>query len=197
MNGHFCYPQKNTLPSLLLLGICFFTAPAWGLEEADEYALKAVFLFNLAKFIAWPAAAFADDTKAHKQKFQFCILGKTKFNGAMKITIEAEKVRSRAVEVRHNIALDAESYSCQIVFISELESPRLQEILSFYQGRPILTVSDLEGFAKHQGMVEFYKENNRIRLAINARSLREANLKASANLLRVAKILSAEAIEAP
>jgi len=191
----FYTSSKTSVLGILSLMFCIYTIPAWSLEEADEYALKAVFLFNLAKFISWPSNTFQNEVEDNQQKFHFCILGDTKFNGEMEETIEAETVRSRDVEVEKDIALDVSSYRCQIIFISEFEEDRLPEILDFYRGRPILTVSDLEGFAENEGMVEFYKQNSRIRLAINAKSLREANLKANANLLRVAKILSADAIE--
>lgn len=197
MNWDFFNSLKTSIQAFLLLITCLFIQPVAAdhhsqnrLEEADEYALKAVFLFNLAKFISWPKTAFPQDTATHKQTFKFCILGKTLFNGGMKAIIEAEKVRSRSIKVEKDIALNEASYECQIIFISRREEKRLPQILKFYRGRPILTVSDLEHFAHKQGMVEFYQQDERIRLAINAESLREAKLKASANLLRVAKVLA-------
>ncbi len=172
--------------------------PAWGLDEVDEYALKAVFLFNLAKFISWPDSTFANA----EQKFRFCILGETKFNGDMKRTIEGEKINARAISVEKEIELDSSSYSCQILFISPKEASRLSEIMDFFKDYPVLTVSDLKDFANLGGMVEFYKENlykegERIRLAININALQGAKLQANANLLRVAKLISPIPLESP
>ena len=41
-------------------------------DSFQEYQVKAVFLFNFAKFVEWPAAAFKDA----QSSITLCILGK-------------------------------------------------------------------------------------------------------------------------
>ncbi len=179
------YNKLTRFLVLTFLSLFLYVQPVWSLTRADEYALKAVFLFNLAKFVTWPDESFSADT----QKFQFCLLGDTQFNQKMEATMEAETVKQRDIDVNMSVDLDSSSDQCQIVFIAEKEKKQLDEILTYFSDRPVLTVSDMEDFAEKGGMVEFYIENNRVRLAINPDTLQAVDLRAAANLLRVAKIV--------
>jgi hypothetical protein len=55
--------------------------------------------------------------------------------------------------------------------------------------RGVLTVGDAADFARIGGMIGFYVENNKIRLQINARTAKEANLSISSKLLRLAAVV--------
>jgi hypothetical protein len=55
--------------------------------------------------------------------------------------------------------------------------------------RSILTVSDADEFARSGGMIRFRLENNKIRLQINLRAAKAANLAISSKLLRVAEVI--------
>ena len=99
-----------------------------------------------------------------------------------------ERLGERPIQVRryHRIA-DLEE--CQILFISRSESERVPEILSSVKNRPVLTVSDADGFANQGGMIQFVTDKSRIRLRINLDAAEAANLTISSKLLRVAEIV--------
>jgi hypothetical protein len=79
--------------------------------------------------------------------------------------------------------------TCHVLFISRSEAERLEKILASLKGRNILTVSDIDDFAVHGGMIRFLIENNKIRLRVNLEAARSANLVISSKLLRPAEIV--------
>jgi hypothetical protein len=152
--------------------------------RASEYEVKAVFLFNFAQFVDWPAAAFpASDTP-----LVICVLGNDPFGGALDQTVRDERLGGRPFQIRRYHSVD-EIKTCHILFISRSEGDRPQAILAILKNRPILTVSDADGFAERGGMIRFVTDRNRIRLQLNLAATEAAHLTISSKLLRVAEII--------
>jgi hypothetical protein len=153
----------------LLVAFGFLTAPRVLAEEEvpNEYELKAVMLFNLARFVQWPAAAFAETNSP----LIIGILGRDPFGDALQRAVQGETVNGRRLVIEHydNPRL---LQTCHILFISSNEKPRLTQILAKIKGQPILTVSEMEGFSKLPGgMVRFYiNDQKKIRLRLNLES---------------------------
>src|SRR5690348_13868702 len=130
---------------------------------ATEYRVKAVFLFNFAQFVDWPADAFADSAAP----FVIGVLGSDPFGELLDQTVLGEQLRGRPFEVRRYHTVD-EITACHILFIHQPDGDRVGEILRRLRDRPILTVSDDADFAEQGGMVRFVTDRNRIRREINA-----------------------------
>jgi len=79
---------------------------------------------------------------------------------------------------------------CHILFISRSERPRLEQILAHLQGRSVLTVSDLEDFARQGGVIRFVLVEDKVRLRINLEAAKAAGLTISSKLLRPAQIVT-------
>jgi hypothetical protein len=155
-------------------------------SASPEYQLKAVFLFNFAQFVEWPASAFpAPDTP-----LVIGVLGEDPFGSYLDETVRGETVHGRPLEVRRYRAA-GEIGPCHILFVSKRDPGRLDVLLDSLKGRSILTVGDFEGFASHGGMIRFVTDRNRIRLRINLDAARAANLTLSSKLLRPAQIVAA------
>ncbi len=151
--------------------------------RASEYQVKAVFLFNFAQFVDWPAEAFpAPDTP-----LVICVLGDDPFGAALDQTVRDEHMGSRRFQVRRYRSVD-EITICHILFISRSEA-RPEVILATLKRRPILTVSDADAFAERGGMIRFVTDRNRIRLQLNLAATEAAHLTISSKLLRVAEVI--------
>lgn len=151
--------------------------------RASEYRVKAVFLFNFAQFVDWPADAFPDSTAP----FVIGVLGSDPFGDLLDQTVSGEQLRGRPFQVRRYQTVD-EIKACHILFIHQPDGDRMGEILSRLRDRPILTVSDDADFADQGGMVRFVNDRSHIRLEINPGAAQAANLTISSKLLRVAEI---------
>jgi hypothetical protein len=78
---------------------------------------------------------------------------------------------------------------CQVLFIGASEKPRLSEIVAEVKDRPVLTVSEVEGFADNGGMVNLVPAQNRIVMEINREVAGRARLSISSQLLKLARVL--------
>lgn len=150
----------------------------------DEYEMKAIYLYNFAKFITWPNAAFSS-TEA---PFQLCIMGVDPFDGQLEATIKDGTVKERTLEVRY-LTDTQKVKGCHILFISHSEEPRLTKILAFVKQSAILTVSEIDDFVTRGGMIQFYMLDNKVRFSVDPQTLSETGLKASSYLLQLAKII--------
>ena len=74
-----------------------------------------------------------------------------------------------------------------MVSISSSERDSLKEVLSFFRGKPVLTISEVNGFIEQGGIINFIIVNDKIRFEINERVAKESGLKISSKLLRLAR----------
>lgn len=169
-----------------------FFAGSWLVAAASilhaatpEYQVKAVFLFNFAQFVEWPAQAFADAGSP----LVLGVLGDDPFDTVLEEAVRSEKVNNRSLVVRrYRRPEDIED--CHILFICRSEASHFGEIVARLHDRSILTVGDAEGFNLRGGMIRFITESNKTRLRINAEAAKAAHLTLSSKLLRPAEIVA-------
>lgn len=100
-------------------------------------------------------------------------------------TLEGERVHGRMVTVAKFSGVE-EIKRAHVLFISASEQYRLKEILGVLEGSPVLTVSDMEGFAEQGGTIGFLTIQNRLRFAINVASAKASGIAISSRLLNLA-----------
>ena len=144
----------------------------------QEYQVKAAFIYNFIKFIDW------QNQKDFKD-FNICILGEDPFGKAIDI-LEGKIVRGWRIKISRTNSVKA-TKECQVVFISSSERDSLKEVLSFFRGKPVLTISEVNGFIEQGGIINFIIVNDKIRFEINERVAKESGLKISSKLLRLAR----------
>ncbi len=152
-------------------------------QPSREYPLKAAFLYNFAAFVEWPEPALASPT----DPFIIGILGADPFGSAIDEIVAGEQAKNRPLIVQR-FADPADAARAHILFISESETPRLEAILQHCRERPVLTVSDIPGFAQRGGVIEFRVENT-VRLHINVDAARSGQLTISSKLLQLAEVV--------
>jgi hypothetical protein len=173
--------------SCLWLVLAVLATGSGGVRAApSEYQVKAVFLFNFAQFVDWPAEAFPRPDAP----FVIGILGQDPFGAQLDDVVRGETVNKRTLVVERYRSVE-EIRNCNILFIGGNESGHLDEILMALQGRSILTVGDAGPAGQRGVMIQLVNENNRIRLRINVAAAKAGNLTISSKLLRPAEIVGA------
>ena len=152
--------------------------------RTHEYDLKAVFLFQFARFVTWPAGSFRDENTP----IIIGVLGEDPFGPALDEVVAGEVVGTRRLDVRRYQLVDQVG-ACHILFISASEADRLPAVLSGLRGRNVLTVGDTKDFAARGGMVGFTASRNRLKLRVNLAAADSANLTISSKLLRQAEVV--------
>ena len=170
---------------MLLAGLTATQASAQTVSR--EYQIKAVFLFNFIQFVEWPQAAFP----SADSPLRIGILGDDPFGQAMEATVQGEAIRNRRLVIERSHRLE-DLQDCHVLFLCKSENRRLGEIVAHLEGRPVLTVSESEGFARHGGVIAFYADGKKVRFEINSGTAQQVGLKMSSQLLELGKIVAAE-----
>jgi uncharacterized protein DUF4154 len=182
-------PATWGVPVVWILGSALGLVPVSGLAaqaaRPSEYQVKAVFLFNFAQFVDWPPNAVTDS----QAPLIIGVLGSDPFGDVLDATVHGEHRGGRSFVVRRYQRVE-DVRTCDILFISRPAADRPEGVLADLKDRPILTVSDADGFAEHGGMIGFVTDRNRIRLKINLAVAQAAHLTISSKLLRVAEIIN-------
>src|ERR1041385_7219104 len=151
----------------------------------QEYDLKAALLLNFARFVEWPAAAFASATTP----IVIGILGDDPFGSTLDTLVAGETIRSRPLVIRRYSSVE-QADGCHILFVSSSEGTRLGHIAEVLAHRSVLTVGDTKDFASRSGVIGFELVQRRLRLWINVAAATDAQLTISSKLLRQAEIES-------
>lgn len=175
----------------ILLGavVLFFLFPITNQRvhgtDFTEDQIKAVYLFNFAEFIRWPESAFSE----HPEAFHFCALNEqSAIIRMLKKVIDGKTAGGRKLVFRRINGKD-DWNGCQLLYFHADEQSKLAGLLPELKGRNLLTVGDKEDFVKNGGMIGIARQSKNLHLFINVQHLKQANLKASAKLLRLASVV--------
>lgn len=153
-------------------------------SAAQEYDLKAAFLFNFAGFVEWPTDAFPDA----RAPLTIGVLGDDPFGSSLDELVAGETIRNRPLLIRRYRSVE-QVEGCQILFVSSSEAERLDQIARALARRSILTVGETKDFAVKSGIIGFELTQRRLRLRINLAAASDARLTISSKLLRQAQII--------
>lgn len=149
----------------------------------DEYQVKAAFLYNFAKFVAWPQGTFVN----YNDPIVICIVGQNPFGSTLEGMVQDKKVGDRAFVVRR-LGDTQQGKGCQILFIGAGEWKRVRALLDALKGAPVLTVGETDDFTSSGGIIAFQLEGPRVRIQIALEPADRAKLRISSKLLSLAEI---------
>jgi hypothetical protein len=149
--------------------------------ETKEAKVKSAFLLNFARYVEWPENAFA----ATNSPIVIGVLGQDPLGRHLEETVEGKTVEKHPVHVKRGRRI-SELNDCHVLFVCVSERDRLRATLAQLQGKPILTVSDMDGFATDGGMILLKKKQGLMRFEINREAAERGGLKISSKLLKLA-----------
>jgi len=156
-------------------------------SDSSEYLIKAGFIYNFAKFVDWPATAFAQPDSP----IVIGILGTDPFGTLIDRIVENKKIGARGFVVKRlkwNTDLK-DLKECKILFVGASEKAHIDDVVQIVKSLPILTVGETPGFAERGGVIRFVLEDNRVRFEINVEAAHQADLTISSRLLTLARII--------
>lgn len=172
------------LRPLLLAALCWLSAqPSWAESAAvSAQTLKAVLFYKLPLFV-YPAMS------DKRKRVTICTLGDTPLDNTFE-KLPDTLVDGRGIDFRVTLNT-ADTGDCDFLFIGRSETGRLDNHLRRLNGHRMVTVSDIDGFARAGGMVEFALRpgGSGIQLLINRKAAQKRGIDFSAQLLRLAKIV--------
>lgn len=175
----------------LLAAAWLLLAPPVGYAEGavnSESVVKVALLYKLAQFVSWPASGRAGTISTSADPFRFCVLNERSLDEAL-AALEGRSVGDRAIAVKR-LRSGSSPNTCDLLFVGKAASASERwQVLEQCRGRPILTISDSDGFAARGGMVEITKRRKRLAFRINLAATRDTGIRIAAPLLELSTVV--------
>ncbi len=168
---------------LVALGLLLAHTAELRAEGPQEYQVKAAMVFNMAKYIEWPADAFASSSAP----LAVCSMGRGPFAAALE-RYQGKTVLGHPLALRR-LSVGDEPADCHLLVVGGIERRYLAGVLDQARRRTVLTVSDLPDFARSGGMIGLVEQEGRVRFEINVKAAQHSRFKISSQLLKLAKII--------
>jgi hypothetical protein len=166
--------------AILALAVLLSSAAELPAQAANEYEVKAAFLYKFASFIEWPP-------EISSAAICIAVLGQDPFGSTLDEVVKGKSIGGRGFLIKR-LKGGEDSSVCQIVFIGLSERSKLRSILGRLRGTSALTVSDIPGFCREGGMIAFELLDQKVRFKISPEAAEREHLKLSSKLLSVAII---------
>jgi len=189
-------PAGHWSRQCLALAIAILSWAPLALEARDRSDIeridrvKAAFILNIARFVTWPPEVFADQPG----RLSLCLYRGNPLAPAIE-TLHGKKVGGRRLEITHIMRL-AEADACQILLLAPYQ---LDEFAAAEHARPgppppLLTIADVSAnhdpqTRHHHILVSLIRSGTHIGFEINLAKARQAGLRLSSRLLKLARIV--------
>jgi hypothetical protein len=170
------------------LAVLVFVVLAVGSPTAGEAAqapseaqVKAAFIINFARLSTWPDLAPG-------ASISICTVGDEEVATELAKNVSNEGDKAPGLTVRRPITSD-QWKACQVLFLGRAAGKELSNGIPAAVSASVLTVSDNEGFASKGGVIEFAREDSRLRFVVNMDELRKSRVVLSSRVLSLARII--------
>lgn len=186
--AHVRWPTRfETWYCLCLL--LFALPPAMADESvADDSLVKTAFIYNFAKFTRWPLESWEDP----KTPLNICTTGSDALVDKLN-RLGQETIKGRPVTISR-FAPGAPGKACHILYIASSEHRHFTRFIQQTRDAPVLTISEIRGFADSGGIIQLYHGQQRIRFKINLDVARSRGLSISARLLDLAELVETRVV---
>jgi len=152
--------------------------------EVPTTLIRAVYLFNFARFTEWPAA----DAKG---PLTLCVLGDAEVAAALDGLVGDRPINGRDVSVA-SLETFRIVRTCHLLYVPGEDPARIAGALDAVSSLHVLTVGDGEAFARLGGVAALLNEDGKTRFAINTDALTRSGLRLSSRMLGLARRIREE-----
>lgn len=147
-------------------------------QDVTGPALKAAFIYNLAKFTEWPA-------ETAMKPFAMCVIGDGAVADALERAVKNRTLAGNSISVMR-LPTAAPARACHLLYVSGVTTAQAAQVIAGLQNSAVLTMSDMEGFTESGGISQLFFENGQLRFSIRMESVKRSGLHISANVLTLA-----------
>lgn len=147
---------------------------------AEEYHLKASFIYNFTKFFEWES--YDDST------FTIGIVGISDLHKPLTKIAKAKTVNGKKIIIRQ-FENEKDIKFCNIIFVSNNLNVSIEEILKKASAKGTLIVCEKPGAGALGSCINFVIVNKKLKFEINTKAMEAAGFKASSQLLKLAIIV--------
>jgi hypothetical protein len=180
MDSFLTSGQRSFRIFLILISLVpFFSFQ--GIDEADEYTIKGMFIYNFTKYIDW-------SPKVNNNAFVIAIYGRSEITKSLQRIALTKKANNRTIEIKlvNNIE---EAKDCEIVFIPRSNNQVLNETIEKLGSKGILIVTEDKNMATKGSCINIINVDGKIRFELNERAVKRDGLKVASQLEALAILI--------
>lgn len=156
--------------------------PSHADTQADEYRVKAAFLYKFGSYIEWPGSSFA----RADSPLTIGVMGADTLADELARIVSGRSVNGRPVQVR-KLRPGNSIAGLHVLFIGGADSGRLADVLAAAKGRALLTVTESDDGLQLGSTINFVLVDDKVRFDVAPPPAESGGLKISARLLAVAR----------
>ncbi len=147
--------------------------------ELPEIQIKSAYVFNFIKFVEWPTASIKPGGK-----LKLCVIGSNDLHASLS-ALNGRKAGTYELHIMQADNLKTWN-ACHVLYIGEHQQRRLVPIIKSLGNSPVLTISDIPGFAERGGSIGMLRRDDKMLFEVNLASTRKAGLRLSSQMLNLA-----------
>jgi hypothetical protein len=171
--------MRHSLVACGILAVALLMPVVTVAQDLTASQLKAAFIYNFVKFTEWPVVLPASEP------FVICVIGDAAVGDALEVVIEGGDVAGHRMVTLAPISRP--TAACRVLYVSGASVAEVARAITGLQDSPVLTISDVGGFAQAGGMAELFFDRGRLRFTIKAASVQRSGLKMSSKLLTLGR----------
>jgi hypothetical protein len=166
------------LSAAIAASLCSIATSA---QDVTGPSLKAAYIYRFVLFTDWPASVLPSGAP-----ITICVVGDNALKVALERTVKDVSVAGRAVAVTFG-SPDRLPRPCHVMYVSAVSRAQTAAALTPYQGQPVLTMSDVEGFNGLGGIAELFYEDGALRFSIRLDEVKRSGIELSSRLLSLSR----------
>jgi hypothetical protein len=169
---------KNIIPFLAAVIVLTGFNQLSAQPDADtrEYALKAAFIYRFIDYVDW-------ENNSENKTFKIAILEKCPITSLLLDIAKDKKAKNKQINVEEYKNMDEIDF-CNILFVPVNCSIPFETILSKFAGKPVLIITEKEGYGKKGAHFNFVIVENKLKIEVNVKAINKVKLVVSSFLLQ-------------
>ena len=160
------------LIGMVLMMVTFQSA--WAQKEKYH----SIFIYTFCKYVKWPE-------NHSSAKFVIGVFGNSKIQKDLISMAATKKINGMPIEVR-KISSTTEIGDCNILYVANSESDKMDQITSVTGNQSVLIVTDKPGLAQKGAMINFVEIDGKIKFELNQQNAESHGLKVAGSLVSLA-----------
>lgn len=173
---------RHLLLTGLLLVLCSSGKVAQEGSAADEYTLKALFVYNFTKHIDWPTSASMGN------RFLICVTGKSEIKEKLQATLKGRKILDKPIEIKE-ITRPEEAEGAQILYICRGRIETAQSYIDHLFDKPLLIITEDRNMIQKGSCINLIQKDGKLRFELSETNLRNKGLRVSNQLSGLAVVI--------
>lgn len=141
-----------------------------------DYELKASFLYRFVDYVYW-------ENYSKNQTFKIAILEESPITSALLSMSKNKKMNIQEYKNLNDVRF------CNILFVPYNCSIPIETILAEFSGKPILIVTEQNGYGKKGAQMNFVMVENKLKFEVNLKAINRSGIGISSFLLQHAIIV--------